>query len=349
MFDSWKNWKWIKSSNDELESAEKRIMETITTPFEQKMVKVGEYQINTIKAGKGEPLLLIHGYGAGVGFWCANIDFLAQHYTVYAIDLLGFGRSSRPDVSDLKTSEEAENLWITSIHGWSEQVGLEKFNLLGHSLGGYISTCFTLRHPEKVKSLVLADAWGFAERPSNYEDRISLPFKLLFKFVSPEVPLSMLRTFGPFGQDLIYKCRQDLLNKFQHIFPDDGMQNNTTHPNRVAQYIYHANAREPATGECLFGLLTLPYGWAANPLINRIKAIHPSIDVTLMYGSNTWIDHNTGVILKEKMDNIKDVVIIEDSGHHVYIDNINQFHSSILKATLPKDRRDQLFADPTSL
>eukprot|EP01133_Synstelium_polycarpum_P002953 gene2953-3395_t len=330
---NWRNWRWVKSSDDQLESAEKKMLESITTPYEQTMVKVGDHLVNTIKVGSGEPLVLIHGYGAGLGFWCANIDFLAQHYTVYAIDLVGFGRSSRPDLSKLKTQAEAEEFWTTSIKDWSEEVGLnEKFNILGHSLGGYLSTCFSLRHPEKVKSLVLADAWGIPHRPEDYEAKISLPLKLLGKVITPDVPLAMLRALGPYGPDMIYKFRNDLLRKFSGIFPEDTLKPDALKPNRVADYIYHSNAQSPASGEHLFKLLSLPMGWAVNPLIDRVKFIDPEIDMTLLFGSNSWIDRSSGLALQQELKNVRDVVIIEKSGHHIYIDNVNDFHSSILKA-----------------
>ncbi|GAM19161.1 hypothetical protein SAMD00019534_023360 [Acytostelium subglobosum LB1] len=345
------NWRWIKSSKEQMEHAEKRILQTIETPYEQRMVKVGDHEINTIKVGSGDPLVLVHGYGAGVGFWCGNIDYLARHYTVYAIDLVGFGRSSRPDPTQFKTPDDAEKLWVDSINQWASEVGLDNFHLLGHSLGGYISTCYTLQHPERVKSLVLADPWGFAIRPDDFETRVPLPFKILGKIVR-QSPLSLLRAVGPFGPDLVYRFRSDLLQKFSHLYPEDELKYNQQQPNRVAEYIYHSNAQAPATGEYLFSLLSLPFGWAANPMLTRSKAIDPLVDVTVLHGSNSWLDKTIGDQLKQDMKNIKDVVIIERSGHHIYIDNANQFHSAILSATAnnkhsssmsPSDRRQQLF------
>ncbi|GAM28815.1 hypothetical protein SAMD00019534_119910 [Acytostelium subglobosum LB1] len=325
--------RWLNTSTEEHAISERRMLEMVTTPIEQKFVKVGQYQINTIKTGSGDPLVMVHGFGSALGFWCANIDFLSQYYTVYAIDVLGFGRSSRFDTTNIKTPEQAEEFWVNIMYEWTEQVGLDNFNLLGHSLGGYLSTCFTLKHPEKVKSLVLADAWGFAEKPKDYEQNVSLFFKFLSKVIAPPVPLRLMRKFGPFGQDYIYLFRQDLLNKFHHLYPEDDLKYNPERPNRVAEYFYHSNTQEPASGEYLFSLLAMAYGFAANPLINRASMIAPTVDVTLLFGSNTWIDQATGPKLKQEMKNIKDVVIIEDSGHHIYIDNIHQFNQAVLKAT----------------
>ena len=58
-------------------------------------------KISYVTAGKGKPLLLIHGIepGAGLHEWEKNIEILSKHYKVYALDLLGFGRSDKPKLS----------------------------------------------------------------------------------------------------------------------------------------------------------------------------------------------------------------------------------------------------------
>jgi len=59
-----------------------------------KQIPIGAHKINYLVAGKGEPLLLIHGANFGWGVWYPNIPELAKHFTVYAIDLPGAGHSS---------------------------------------------------------------------------------------------------------------------------------------------------------------------------------------------------------------------------------------------------------------
>ena len=86
------------------------------------------------------PLVLLHGMGGGVGLWVMNIDSLSEKQKVYAIDLLGFGRSSRPKFP--KDALEAEKVFIQSLEEWRKMVGLEKFILLGQSFGGYLACSF---------------------------------------------------------------------------------------------------------------------------------------------------------------------------------------------------------------
>eukprot|EP01132_Coremiostelium_polycephalum_P003326 gene3326-4169_t len=324
---TWRS-KWC-TTNQQIEDAEKKMLSYIKTPYEQKFVKIGEdTYINTIKGGSGEPIVLLHGFGAGIGFWCANFDALAKNNTVYAIDLLGFGRSSRPDIKDIKTPQEAEDYWTDSINKWSNEVGLDKFHLLGHSLGGYLATCFTLKHSEKVKSLLLCDAWGVAQRPIDFEDKLSLPIKLLGRIVTPDMPLGLVRKLGP---SIVTRFRPDLLSKFNDIHPSTP-DTNKAEPNIIANYIYCSNSKVPATGEKLFTSLSLPLGWAANPLFERLKKIDPSIDITFIYGEHSWIDRSSGYLLQREMKNIKDIIVIDNAGHHVYIDNIEHFHTSVLSS-----------------
>lgn len=146
------------------------------------------------------PLVLVHGFGGGVGLWAMNVDTLAEKRTVYAFDVLGFGRSSRPELST--DPAEAEEQFVDSIEQWREKVGLEKFVLLGHSLGGFLATSYAIKHPSRVQHLILADPWGFPVKPT--EDNVSrhIPawVRLLGAVLSPFNPLAGLRAAGPWGR-----------------------------------------------------------------------------------------------------------------------------------------------------
>ena len=81
-------------------------------------------------------------------------------------------------------------------------------NLLGHSFGGYLSAAYALRHPDRVHHLILVDAWGFLERPPDFESKRRIPwyFKALFHIFKHFNPLAVVRdqiqwqrTLGPNG------------------------------------------------------------------------------------------------------------------------------------------------------
>ena len=146
------------------------------------------------------PLVLVHGFGGGVGLWAMNFDALSQNRTVYAFDVLGFGRSSRPQLS--ADPLEAEEQFVDSIEKWRDKIGLEKFVLLGHSLGGFLASSYALKYPSRIKHLILADPWGFPVKPT--EDPIHRHIPVWVKFLgavlSPFNPLAGLRAAGPWGR-----------------------------------------------------------------------------------------------------------------------------------------------------
>lgn len=119
------------------------------------------------------PLVLLHGFGGGVGLWAMNLDALSQQRPVYAFDLLGFGQSSRPHFST--DAQEAETQFVESIEEWREKLGLESVILLGHNLGGYLAAAYSLKYPSRFTVKIhcmtlfylLADNWSHLSVLSN--------------------------------------------------------------------------------------------------------------------------------------------------------------------------------------
>lgn len=104
----------------------------------------------TVK-GEGKPLLLIHGYGAGIWVWEKQIDILSQSYRVYALDLIGHGFSDRPKIP--YTSE----IYIHFLRDFMDGVGIERAALIGNSMGGGIAWAMAIFFPKRVDRLILID------------------------------------------------------------------------------------------------------------------------------------------------------------------------------------------------
>ncbi len=102
------------------------------------------------QAGEGEPLLLIHGLFGSLENLGALARPLAETFRVYSLDLPNHGRS--PQVETLSLASMTETLLA-----WLDEEKLGQVHLLGHSLGGKVAMELALRHPQRVKNLVVLD------------------------------------------------------------------------------------------------------------------------------------------------------------------------------------------------
>ena len=98
----------------------------------------------------------------------------------------------------------SENLYSRNqlnLYFISCQMGLEKFILLGHSLGGFLSASYSLRYPQHVKHLVLVDPWGMSKKPPEGVRReIPIYIRMILTVVNTFNPMSVLRALGPLGK-----------------------------------------------------------------------------------------------------------------------------------------------------
>ncbi|KAG6832913.1 hypothetical protein H0H92_004797 [Tricholoma furcatifolium] len=124
------------------------------------------------------PAVVLHGYGAGLGFFYQNFPVLAKWAghrgsSVYALDWLGMGRSARvPFTIKAKREDiagrvaEAESFFVDSLEEWRQKMGLDKMTLIGHSLGAYFSTVYALKYPTRVNKLILLSPAGVPRDPN---------------------------------------------------------------------------------------------------------------------------------------------------------------------------------------
>jgi pimeloyl-ACP methyl ester carboxylesterase len=104
--------------------------------------------------GQGEPLVILPGLGTSIDFWQLNVPTLAEHFHVFAVDLPGFGKSDKPDVSyDL--------MWLTDqVLAFMDAKHIERADFIGGSMGGHIALLLALHHPERVDRLVIMGSSG---------------------------------------------------------------------------------------------------------------------------------------------------------------------------------------------
>lgn len=165
---------------------------------------------HTIKyhdVGSGPSLLLIHGIGGDADEWAFCFEAFSKSHRVIAIDLLGFGRSDKPQF-DYHIA-----VFVEVIEEFLRVLKIERASVLGESLGGWIASAFALKFPQCVDKLVLVDAagvWGeIAELPIDLRvstrDHLRKVFQLLFfdkrlatdEFVDMAYQLHLERGDGP--------------------------------------------------------------------------------------------------------------------------------------------------------
>ena len=127
----------------------------------QSVVAAG-IRTNFHDVGSGHPVLLIHGSGAGVSAW-ANwrlvMPVLARQARVIAPDMVGFGFTDRLDLSQPGQRYDMDT-WVRQAVGVLDALGIEKTDLVGNSFGGALALALSIRHPQRVRRLVLMGSVG---------------------------------------------------------------------------------------------------------------------------------------------------------------------------------------------
>ena len=114
--------------------------------------------IHYVEAGRGEDVVLIHGWNGSTFSFRYTIPELAQRYRVIAIDLMGYGYSARMRDADYSLTAQSD-----IVARAMDRLGVANAVVIGHSMGGAVATRLALRYPEWVGKLVLVDSVNVTE------------------------------------------------------------------------------------------------------------------------------------------------------------------------------------------
>lgn len=137
-----------------------------TTSFRSSYVRANGIKTHYIHAGVGEPVILVHGGGPGASGkhnWGKNIAALAEHFSVYAIDMIGYGYTDKPPI------EYSYKAKVDHLSAFIDTLCLDGVRLCGNSMGCYVATRYMLDNPGRVKKLFMvatatvASAMGIGE------------------------------------------------------------------------------------------------------------------------------------------------------------------------------------------
>jgi pimeloyl-ACP methyl ester carboxylesterase len=119
---------------------------------EARFVKVGSLTIHYEKTGQGSPLVLVHGFAGSTFTWRRLVPLLADRFTVYALDLPGFGLSDKP--ADFNYDMRNQGRLVL---GFMDSLGLKTALLAGHSMGGVVAACAAIQAPGRIERLALIE------------------------------------------------------------------------------------------------------------------------------------------------------------------------------------------------
>lgn len=134
----------------------------INTNAKSKFTIVNGVKMHYLEAGKGEPMILIHGWLCYAAFWKPILAELSKKYHIYAIDLIGHGLSEKSINNKINYNTENQAKWIIEF---MKKKNIENAYVVGHSMGGETAAKIAILAPDIIKKLVLLCAVGLEENP----------------------------------------------------------------------------------------------------------------------------------------------------------------------------------------
>lgn len=154
----------------------------------EKSLDVDGYKIPYYEGGKGDPLVLIHGFGDNKLSFVQSTQWLGKEYRVILPEVPGFGVTKKESKRSYSIRSQVE-----IFHKFFKKLGLKQFVLGGNSMGGHISAAYALRYPKQVKKLILLNAAGMKTKD------MKLPYKPMKK------PVANRADFRAYMKKLFYK------------------------------------------------------------------------------------------------------------------------------------------------
>lgn len=174
--------------------------------FKKFTVEIEGLLINYVIGGSGPAILLLHGYPQTHVMWHKVADQLAEHYTVVASDLRGYGDSDKPPTNETHTpySKRASGNDQVKL---MQLLGFNKFQLVGHDRGGRVGHRMALDHPDVIEKLVVMDIAPTYTMYTTTDMEFATAYYHWFFLIQPyDIPEKMI------GQNPLYFLEKKLGN-----------------------------------------------------------------------------------------------------------------------------------------
>ncbi len=275
-------------------------------PFPVKTIQLKDANIAYVDEGTGDnTIIFIHGLGSYLRAWDKNIPELSKKYRCIAIDLPGYGKSSK------EIHSGSMEFYADVVAQLINKLELKNVTLAGHSMGGQISMVFALKYPTLVKNLVLVDPAGF--------ETFNEGEKQWFRDVM---------TVNAVKLTPVQAIRSNLILNFYDM-PDDAEF-------MVTDRIALRDAKE--FEKYCYAVAKSVHGMVDQPVINLIdRIIQPTL---IVFGENDNLIPNpylhggkTEDIAKIGNEKIKGskLVIIPECGHFAQYEKYNEFNNAVLE------------------
>ncbi|HKR95641.1 MAG TPA: alpha/beta fold hydrolase, partial [Candidatus Angelobacter sp.] len=167
-------------------------LERLNAGFRRRSLQMGDHRVVYSEGGKGEPVILVHGFGSSRDSWNRFAGRLTKQYHVIAPDLPGWGESSRIESESYGYPKQVQRLreFITML-------GLGRVHLVGHSMGGFICSAYAAQYPDEVITLGLIAPHGVTEpEPSELFRDVAKGDNWLVASSLPEFERLLDKVFG---------------------------------------------------------------------------------------------------------------------------------------------------------
>lgn len=268
------------------------------------------HQIHYTVAGSGQPLVLIHGFGASIGHWRQNIPVLAEGgYQVFTLDLLGFGASAKPN---LDYSLELWQELLTDF--WAEKIQQPAI-FIGNSIGALLSLMMVAHHPEISSGAVLLNcAGGLNHRP----EELNLPLRMVMGFFTKLVSHPMI---GPFVFNQI-RQKHRIRNTLKQVYG-----NKAAITDELVELLY-APSNDLGAQQVFASILTAPPGPHPSELLPQIQ--HPLL---IIWGETDPWTPITGAKIYQDLAEINpsvQFISLPNTGHCPHDERPEQVNTIIL-------------------
>ncbi len=115
------------------------------------------------RSGKGQPIVLIHGFLGSADMWAPVLSHFARSFDVIAVDLPGFGRDTA------RLAPDRIEGFARAVIATADRLGLNRFHIIGHSMGGMVAQEAAVRCRDRIISLVLYGTAGSGKLPYRFE------------------------------------------------------------------------------------------------------------------------------------------------------------------------------------